>query len=356
MLQDRSLDNSTQLFGPAAMPFKPGHPHRRVLVDQNINLLFGIGGAACDLYQFEIHWHGRYESMVRQCIDTRLGNPSHARTISYEPPTSVSCLPFGRIRYSKRERLRSGTFGEVWKVANADTGAQLAVKRIKTPRSDSYQSFSLKREVDMLSRVSHTNIIKYITSQSADDGHFDIFMKLKSGSVQSLITEDQLFARSIDSAYSLLFQMLQALDCLANVGMIHRDVKPENILFTPLSDGQYLYQLADFGLANLAVNAQTYAGTKPYMAPEVYQGSRQPQTVKMDIWSLFVTLAYAMNAAGFRRKPRHSREQVFKAVWEAANWVRLRQFREMAIEDPDYRATAGDMLDKAFFGEGRTTS
>lgn len=156
MLQDLSMDNSTQLLGATAMPFKPGHPHRRVLVDQTINRLFGLGGAACDLYKFEIHWHSREESMIRQCIDNRLGNPFNPRTISYESPTSVSCLPFGRIRYSKRRRLGSGTFGEVWKVANADTGERLAVKRIKMPRSDSYESlFPLKREVDILSRVSH---------------------------------------------------------------------------------------------------------------------------------------------------------------------------------------------------------
>ncbi|KAM6521369.1 MAP kinase kinase kinase kinase activity [Fusarium solani] len=150
--------------------------------------------------------------------------------------------------------------------------------------------------------------------------------------------------------------MLKALDCLANEGMIHRDVKPENILFTPLSSGDYLYQLADFGLANMAANAQTYAGTEPYMAPEVCSGSGQPQTAKMDIWSLFVTAAYAMNAAGYRRKPRRSLEQVLKAVGEAAMWPRLQMFQEMASENPDDRATAGDMLDKVFHGRGRTTS
>jgi serine/threonine protein kinase len=181
-------------------------------------------------------------------------------------------------------------------------------------------------------------------------------MELKSGSVQYLIEEHQFFETTPAIAYILLFQMLKALDCLANEGMIHRDVKPENILFTPLSSGDYLYQLADFGLANMAANAQTYAGTEPYMAPEVYSGSGQPQTVKMDIWSLFVTAAYAMNAAGYRRKPRRNLEQVLKAVGEAAMWPRLQMFHEMASENPDDRATAGDMLDKVFHGRGRTTS
>jgi hypothetical protein len=119
MLQDRSLDNSTQVLGPTAMPFNPGQPHRRVLIDREINLQFGIGGAAHDLYQFQIRWHD-------QRNDNGVGNPSHALTIAHEPPTSVSCLPFARIRYSNREPLGSGAFGEVWKVANVDTGEHLA--------------------------------------------------------------------------------------------------------------------------------------------------------------------------------------------------------------------------------------
>ncbi|KAL2691543.1 hypothetical protein Neosp_001931 [[Neocosmospora] mangrovei] len=347
IFQDRSLDNSTQPFGRTAKPFKQGRLHRRVVVDREINLRFGMGGPEHDLYQFQIHWH-----------DQRDDNS----TIADEQPTSGLSSPYtgihaagiwGMIRYSKRKRLGRGGFGEVWKVANVDSGEHLAVKRLRN-HFDEYSS--LKREVQMLSRVSHRNIIRYIASQSADDGYFDIFMDLKPGSVQDLINEYDLFESNTNAAFSLAHQMLQALDYLANKGMVHRDVKPHNILFTPLSDGGYLYQLADFGLANLAVDAQTCVGTSMYMAPEAHQDSRWPQAVKMDIWSLFVTLAYATNAAGFQNKPTNPREQVFKAVREAADGVRLRQFRKMAIEDPDDRATAGDMLDKIFGGKGRTTA
>ncbi|EEU40180.1 uncharacterized protein NECHADRAFT_76198 [Fusarium vanettenii 77-13-4] len=298
ILQDRSLDNSTQPYGRTAKPFKEGHLDRRVLVDREINLQFSMGGPNHDLYQLQIFWHDQRD-------DNRVGNPHHARTIADEPPTSGPSPLYtgihaagiwGMIRYSKRKKLGKGAFGEVWKVADVDTGKHLAVKRLKMSHNHFDEYSSLEQEAHMLSSVSH---------------------------------------------------MLQALDYLAKKGMIHRDVKPLNILFTPLSDGKYLYQLADFGLANTVVNAQTYAGTKMYMAPELYQDSKWPQTVKMDIWSLFVTLAYAMNASGFQRKPMHPREQVFKAVREAANGAELGRFREMAIMNPYYRATAEDMLDTA---------
>ena len=91
--------------------------------------------------------------------------------------------------------------------------------------------------------------------------------------------------------------MLQALDCLAYNGIVNRDVKPENILYITLSDGQYQFQLGDFGLCNRIVDASSHVGSPLYMAPELYRG--RGQTHKVDIWSLFVTMLWTLNIRGF---------------------------------------------------------
>ncbi|KID76048.1 calcium/calmodulin-dependent protein kinase, partial [Metarhizium brunneum ARSEF 3297] len=360
MLQDRSTNKSTQFFGTKAMPFELGRPHRRVLVDKHVNLEFGFGGVGCDLYRFRIVWHDRGKLMAD--FDYREDNPRQTRTVLDEPPTIEPSRRTTRvhtpgnperIRYSYRDMIGSGAFGEVWKVANVDSGEWLAVKRVKRPHLQSYNHVLLKREVETLSRICHhqRNVIEYKSAVWADE-HFEIFMAFRPGNVEDLIRRD-LFIKKRTAADAFVHQMLQALDYLASESIIHRDIKPENILYSPMPDGGLLYQLADFGLANIVADARTFAGSRLYMAPELENSPDSPQTPKMDVWSLFVTLAYALNGAGFRQKPLHNTPLRIKAIQEAAN--EFRPLRDMAHVDPRERATAGDMLDRLFAGEGRTT-
>lgn len=62
MLQDRSSNHSTKLFGEKAMGFEAGRPYRRVVIDQATNLVFGFGGIDCDQHKFQIVWHDRNNS------------------------------------------------------------------------------------------------------------------------------------------------------------------------------------------------------------------------------------------------------------------------------------------------------
>jgi len=96
--------------------------------------------------------------------------------------------------------------------------------------------------------------------------------------------------------------MLKALDYLACNWYIHRDVKPENILYTSIPGRDYVFQLADFGLCNVIGKATTFTGTLKYMAPEVLQNKLTQQTPKVDVWSLFVTLAWVLDVGGYQRK------------------------------------------------------
>lgn len=231
--------------------------------------------------------------------------------------------------------------------------------------------YALKREVETLSKISHVcepfhhlvrwtnvaqpHIVDYIASQGWDGPAVEIFMGLKEGNLSSFVTSEPVPCTD-ELAWSIFHQMLQALNCLALHGIVHRDVKPENIPYTSLPDGQYQFQLGDFGVCNRAVSAVTSVGTPIYMAPEVYR--QEQQTHKMDVWSLFVTMAWILNVDGFHLKSRQfqSIQQVEQAVLAVAASPNVSRIQEMARTDPATRVSAAQMLIECFDGKGLAAS
>jgi len=153
-------------------------------------------------------------------------------------------------------------------------------------------------------------------------------------------------------ANSVCPQILQALDHTAYKGIIHRDVKPENILYEPYPGGRYQFQLTDFGLSNRAIDARTIAGSRLYMAPEMFRET--DQSSKVDVWSLFVTMLWIFEAE-FRERDFRSEKEVWEVVVSAASKGETSKIQEMAIVDPARRASAAQMLVKCFDGEGLST-
>lgn len=180
-------------------------------------------------------------------------------------------------------------------------------------------------------------------------------MGLKDGSLKSLVTGGSFPCMNETLAWSIFHQMLQALDCLAANGIVHRDVKPENILYISLLHGEFLFQLGDFGLCNRAVSAVTRVGTPIYQAPEVRQ--RAEQTDKMDVWSLFVTMAWTLDVDGFRLKSERfqSEQQLEQVILAVAASPKMDRIEAMARSDPAMRASAAQMLVKCFEGRGLST-
>lgn len=173
MFYDRSHTQTSQVFGANAIPFIPSRS-RKVVVQQDLNTIIGMGGEKRDHYQFELHWHTNDEDELKEQIKSREvatleENPRFARTVD----AADTVLPSRRetrihtpqqptLRYHTMETLGAGQFGDVQKAVDVDTGLIMAVKLIRRPpavASDEHRRFvtQLKREVETLASCQHVS-------------------------------------------------------------------------------------------------------------------------------------------------------------------------------------------------------
>jgi serine/threonine protein kinase len=200
---------------------------------------------------------------------------------------------------------------------------------------------------------SQKHIIEFLGHDKWESPEPEIFMPLRPGSLRSLVkstvrrwTDDQL-------SMAVLEQMLSALDYLSCMNICHRDVKPENILYYDTSDN-ITFQLADFGLANHSHLAVTKCGTGNYEAPELYPEYGQfAQSPKMDVWSLFATIADIHRKFNFPPIWAKTYADVLRAVRAAA--LEEPDLADMVRENPNDRASAAQLLVLHFGGRGLST-
>ncbi|KAI1347200.1 kinase-like protein [Xylaria sp. FL0043] len=257
-----------------------------------------------------------------------------------------------------------GTYGIVYKGFDQASGNPFVIKVIKLENYGNVEAARalVHREIKIMEKLRHAHIIEYLGQQHFNTPNPEIFMPLREGSLAGLIrsveirnynqTEHGQFCRNV------LEQMLSAIDYLASQNLIHRDIKPDNILYDTLPDNRgYHLQLADFGLANHRARAETVCGTVCYQAPELWPDTSKvvaAQSPKMDVWSLFVTMvAVDAQLDGF---PPHTNDYgMILSILKLKAQAEGAQIEPMGRLHPDHRASAAQMLELLFDGKGLTT-
>ena len=143
----------------------------------------------------------------------------------------------------------------------------------------------IMEEVAILNQLDHPNIVKYYETYN-DQKYIYLVMELISGKpLFDKITEQANQTFSEDQAAHYMKQLFQAINHCHAQNIVHRDIKPDNVMITD----DDTVRLIDFGLSKVSRNKQlkTVAGTPYYMSPEVLNGS---YSKKADIWSLGVVL------------------------------------------------------------------
>lgn len=194
--------------------------------------------------------------------------------------------------YTIVRKIGEGQFGEVWLALDErhSPRKEVALKILKVPDPNAV----LKEVLTWAKADGHANVLPILDARVFPTQHGDITAVVSSflpdGSLRDWINRHQ--SLSIETAVELACGVLDGLAHLHDRRIVHRDLKPENVL---MCEGRPL--LTDFGIARLQfsetdVQTFTIAGSKPYMAPEAFEGVRSPQ---IDVWAAAV-MSYEMLA------------------------------------------------------------
>lgn len=269
------------------------------------------------------------------------------------------------FRWVKGDLIGKGTYGRVYLALNATTGEMIAVKQVELPRTaadrDSSRQRSivsaLKSEIETLKDLDHPNVVTCLGFEETLDT-LSIFLEyVPGGSIGSCLRRYGKFEEDMTSSF--LNQTLQGLAYLHKQGILHRDLKADNLLV----DYQGTCKISDFGTVRRSediyanVENMSLQGSIFWMAPEVVSLSRKGYSAKVDIWSLGCVVLEML--AG--RRP-WSDEEAVQAMFKIGAERRAppvpkdvkiskpaAHFLRNCFEiDPDRRPTAARLLEHVF--------
>ncbi|KAG7964903.1 hypothetical protein I3843_09G195500 [Carya illinoinensis] len=194
----------------------------------------------------------------------------------------------GRVRfvgeYQVGRQIGSGSFSVVWHARHRVHGTEVAIKEIATGRLNKKLQESLMSEIFILKRINHPNIIR-LHDIIEVPGKIHLVLEYCRGGDLSIYIQRQGRVPEA-TAKQFMQQLVAGLQILRENSLIHRDLKPQNLLLST-SDNNSVLKIADFGFARSLQPrglAETLCGSPLYMAPEIMQ--LQKYDAKADLWSV----------------------------------------------------------------------
>ena len=194
-------------------------------------------------------------------------------------------LPATLGKYEIRRPLGSGGAGTVYEAWDPGIKRLVAIKTVHLA-DDPASAARLQREAEAAGRLTHPNVVAIYNFGMDGDIAYIVMELAGSGSLKDRLDRNQPFATA--EIAGILQDLLAGLQYSHNKGVVHRDIKPGNVLLT---EGGHA-KIADFGIARLEESTLTLTGdvlgTPAYMSPEQIGGERVGAA--SDIWSAGVVL------------------------------------------------------------------
>ncbi|XP_045519753.1 serine/threonine-protein kinase fused [Pieris brassicae] len=228
--------------------------------------------------------------------------------------------------------IGEGSFGRVFKAKQKETNAVLALKVIRKKGRSSKDLKNLRQECDIQRQLNHPNIIRMIDSFDTES-ELVVVTEYAEKELHSILAKEGCLNE--DQAKKITWDLVSALYYLHSHRVLHRDLKPQNVLL----DSTGRAKLCDFGLARIMTNAThiltSIKGTPLYMAPELID--EKPYDHQADLWSLGC-IVYEIMAG----QPPFCT----MSIWQLVRMIRHKPVQWPSFISPDARSFLQGLLHK----------
>jgi serine/threonine protein kinase len=187
-------------------------------------------------------------------------------------------------RYRVVEPISAGAMGAVYRAVDVENGAQVALKQSTNPHNDS----RFEAEARLLAALSHPRVVKILDHFGASSGQYLVMDLIQGVELGVLLKQRGAPGLPVEQAIELVREACEALQYVHDQQIVHRDVKPQNLILSETG-----VVLVDFGIARLMDDSQESQGTvgigtPRFMAPEVFAGGRV--SARTDVFGIAATL------------------------------------------------------------------